>query len=125
MKIFDYFVEGGMAFMLVITFFGLLMLASSGYKIYRMILKKEFDLLQLNYIILFGSLSLIFGILGQGIGLFYAMEAIQEAGDISPALIAGGFRVSMITPLYGILIFILSLIFWGVLKEINLRKMNH
>lgn len=111
--------------MLVITLFGLLMLASSGYKIFRMILKKEFDLLQLNYILLFGSLSLICGILGQGIGLFYAMEAISEAGDISPALIAGGFRVSMITPLFGIMIFIFSLIFWGVLKEINLRKMNY
>lgn len=111
--------------MLVITFFGLLMLASSGYKIFRMILKKEFDLLQMNYILLFGSLSLIFGILGQGMGLFGAMEAISVAGDISPSLVAAGFRVSMITPLYGIFIFIFSLIFWGVLKEINLRKMIH
>ncbi len=125
MKLFQLFYEGGPAFMLVITLFGLLMLASSGYKIFRMILKKEFDLLQLNYILLFGSLSLICGILGQGIGLFYAMEAISEAGDISPSLMAAGFRVSMITPLFGIMIFIFSLIFWGVLKEINLRKMNY
>jgi len=125
MKLFKLFYEGGPVFMLVITFFGLLMLASSGYKIFRMILKKEFDLLQMNYILLFGSLSLIFGILGQGIGLFNAMEAISVAGDISPSLVAAGFRVSMITPLFGIMIFIFSLIFWGVLKEINLRKMNH
>lgn len=125
MKLFQLFYEGGPAFMRVITLFGLLMLASSGYKIFRMIMKKEFDLFQLNYILLFGSLSLISGILGQGIGLFGAMEAIQQAADISPALLAGGFRVSMITPLYGIMIFILTLIFWGVLKEINLRKMNH
>ncbi|HZL10299.1 MAG TPA: MotA/TolQ/ExbB proton channel family protein [Prolixibacteraceae bacterium] len=125
MKLFQLFYEGGPVFMLVITFFGLLMLASSGYKIFRMILKKEFDLLQMNYILLFGSLSLIFGILGQGMGLFGAMEAISVAGDISPSLVAAGFRVSMITPLYGIFIFIFSLIFWGVLKEINLRKMIH
>lgn len=118
------FIEGGIQFMLVITFFFLLMLVSSGYKIFRMVVKKEFDLLQLNFILLFGSLSLIIGILGQGVGLFYAMNAIQEAGDISPSLVAGGFKVSMITPIYGILIFILTLIFWGVLKEINLRKMN-
>ena len=123
MKIFNYFVEGGILFMLVITVFGLLMLSFSGVKIYRMLIKKEFDLLQLNYILLFGSLSLIFGILGQGIGLFSAMEAIHQAGDISPSLMAAGFRVSMITPLYGIIIFIFTLLFWGILKEINQRRM--
>lgn len=120
-----FFVEGGPVFMLVITIFGLLMLASAGYKIFRMVVRKESDLLLLNYILMFGSLSMITGILGQGIGLFQAMEAIQAAGDISPALIAGGFRVSMITPIYGIMIFIISLIFWGILKEMNLRKLNH
>lgn len=123
MKIFNYFVDGGILFMLVITVFGLLMLSFSGVKIYRMLIKKEFDLLQLNYILLFGSLSLIFGILGQGIGLFSAMEAIHQAGDISPSLMAAGFRVSMITPLYGIIIFIFTLLFWGILKEINQRRM--
>lgn len=118
------FIEGGIQFMLVITFFFLLMLVSSGYKIFRMVIKKEFDLLQLNYVLLFGSLSLIFGILGQGVGLFMAMNAIQEAGDISPSLVAGGFKVSMIAPLYGIMIFILTLIFWGFLKEINQKRMK-
>src|SRR5665648_1095050 len=94
MKLFQLFYEGGPVFMLVITFFGLLMLASSGYKIFRMILKKEFDLLQMNYILLFGSLSLIFGILGQGMGLFGAMEAISVAGDISPSLVLSLIHIS-------------------------------
>jgi hypothetical protein len=119
------FYEGGPLFMGVITICGLLMLFASGYKIFRMLAKKEFDLFQLSYILLFGSLAAVIGILGQGIGLFGAMEAISIAGDISPALMAGGFRVSLITPIYGILIFILSLLLWGVLKEFNLRRMKN
>lgn len=90
-----------------------------------MFAKKEFDLFQLSYILLFGSLAAVIGFLGQGIGLFQAMEAIHMAGDISPALMAGGFKVSLIAPIYGILIFILSLLLWGVLKEFNLRRMKN
>lgn len=122
MKFFQYYYEGGPGFMFVITVIGLLMLAFSVIKIFRMVANKEFDQLQLSYILLFGSLSLVVGILGQGIGLFQAMIAIQAAGDISPSLIAGGFKASMIAPLYGIIIFVISLLFWGILKEINLRK---
>jgi hypothetical protein len=119
------FYEGGPLFMGVITICGLLMLFASGYKIFRTFAKKEFDLFQLSYILLFGSLAAVIGILGQGIGLFGAMEAISVAGDVSPALMAGGFRVSLITPIYGILIFILSLLLWGFLKEFNLRRMKN
>lgn len=124
MKFLQYYYEGGPGFMFVVTVMGLLMLAFSGFKIFRMVAKKEFDLLQLGYILLFGSLSLVVGILGQGVGLFNAMIAIQAAGDISPALIAGGFKVSMIAPLYGMILFVITLLFWGILKEINLRKMR-
>ncbi len=119
------FYEGGPVFMGVITICGLLMLFASGYKIFRMFVKKEFDLFQLSYILLFGSLAAVIGILGQGIGLFYAMEAISIAGDISPAIMAGGFRVSLIPPIYGMILFIFSLLFWGILKEINLRRMKN
>ena len=117
-----FFYEGGTLFMGVITICGLLMLFASGYKIFRMFTKKEFDLFQLSYILLFGSLAAVIGFLGQGIGLFYAMEAIHMAGDISPALMAGGFKVSLIAPIYGTILFILSLLLWGILKEINLRR---
>ncbi|MBW8332180.1 MAG: MotA/TolQ/ExbB proton channel family protein [Prolixibacteraceae bacterium] len=125
MKLFQLFYEGGPGFMVVISICGLLMLLASGYKIFRMLSKKEFDLLQLNYILLFGSLSLVVGILGQGLGLFLAMDFIQKVGDVDPSVIAGGFKVSMIPPIYGTILFILSLLLWGILKEINLRRMKN
>lgn len=64
-----------------------------------------------------GGFAAVWGILGQGIGIYEACIAIQEVKDVSPALLAGGFQVSMITALYGIMIFLLSRIFWFILKS--------
>lgn len=122
MKLMQLYYEGGALFMFVITMAALLMLIFSGLKVFRMSVKKQFDQLQLNYILIFGSLALVIGILGQGIGLIHAMDSIEKAGDISPALLAGGFKVSMIPPLYGLIIFFISLIILAILKEINLRR---
>lgn len=64
-----------------------------------------------------GGFAAVWGILGQGIGIYQACIAIQEMQDVSPALLAGGFQVSMITALYGLIIFLVSRIFWYVLKS--------
>lgn len=57
-----------------------------------------------------GSMAFMLGVLGQVLGLYQAMSAIQEAGAVSPALLAGGFQVSLVPPIYGLILFILSLI---------------
>jgi biopolymer transport protein ExbB/TolQ len=58
---------------------------------------------------------MITGILGQLIGLMTAFSAIEKASDISPAIVAGGLKVSMITTLYGIFIYMLSILIWFLL----------
>ncbi|GAB5557753.1 MAG: hypothetical protein SchgKO_19660 [Schleiferiaceae bacterium] len=68
---------------------------------------------KIAYVKSVGLFALIFGILGQLIGLFSAFEAIELLEvDISPALLAGGFKVSMITTLYGLIIYVVSLLLW-------------
>jgi len=124
MKLAQYFFEGKPTYMAIITVCGLLMLYFSFRKVYRMVFKKEFDLLQLNYILLFGSLSFIIGILFQAYGFFIALGAIADAGDIAMSLMARGLKLSMIAPVYGLIILLLSIISWGVLKEINLRRIG-
>lgn len=62
----------------------------------------------LNYVRELGLLALALGILGQLIGLFEAFKAIEMMGDVSPALLAGGLKVSSITTLYGLIGFIIS-----------------
>lgn len=57
-----------------------------------------------------GSAAFMLGLLAQVIGLYQAMNAIQQAGDVSPALLAGGFKVSLIAPIYGLIIFVITLL---------------
>ena len=70
---------------------------------------------QLTYTKSAGLFTMITGILGQLIGLLEAFKAIERVGDISPAIVAGGLKVSMITTLYGILIYLFSILAWFLL----------
>ena len=56
----------------------------------------------------YGNLGLGSGILGSFIGLYSAFDFIQQGGDVSPAILAGGMRVALICTLYGLLVYILS-----------------
>lgn len=69
----------------------------------------------LTYLKAMGLFSMVTGILGQLIGLVMAFSAIERAGDISPAMVWGGLKISMYTTLYGITIYLLSILLWFVL----------
>ena len=70
-----------------------------------------------NEVILFiGSFAFLFGILGQIIGLFEAFEVIQRVGEISPSLIAGALKISSIAPIYGMVLFLVSSLFWFIFR---------
>ena len=65
-----------------------------------------------------GLLAAVTGILGQLIGLFSAFEYIQQVGTIAPGMLAGGIQVSMITTMYGIVIYLIALLISLILKAI-------
>jgi biopolymer transport protein ExbB/TolQ len=68
---------------------------------------------KIAYVKSVGLFALIFGILGQLIGLFSAFEAIELGQvSVSPSLLAAGFKVSMITTVYGLIIYVVSLLLW-------------
>ena len=66
-----------------------------------------------------GLLALAFGILGQIIGLYGVFQGIEKMGQVSQEMMAGGLKVSSISTIYGLLIYILSL----VLRLINKPKL--
>jgi len=70
---------------------------------------------RLSYLKAVGLFSMITGILGQLIGLVMAFAAIERAGDISPAMVWGGLKVSMYTTLYGIGIYLFTILLWFIL----------
>lgn len=77
---------------------------------------------RLGYIKSVGLFGLIFGILGQLIGLYQAFGAIQQMGEVSPAILAGGLKVSMISALYGFVIFIIAYLMWFALSALMTKS---
>ncbi len=91
---------------LVIAVFYLVIIVRKDYK------NLEETRKRLRYIKSIGLFALVTGILGQMIGLFSAFTAIEQAMDVSPAIMAGGLKVSMIAPMYGMVIFLVSYLLW-------------
>ena len=88
------FYEGGVLFMSIISFF----LIMTGISFYT-----HSDKLKT-----YGNLGLGSGILGSFIGLYSAFDFIQQVGDVSPAILAGGLRVALICTIYGVLVYLIS-----------------
>ena len=70
---------------------------------------------QLTYLKSLGLFTMVTGILGQLMGLMQAFKAIERVGDISPPILLGGLKVSMISTVYGIFIYLFSLMLWFLL----------
>lgn len=109
------FLEGGWEFMSFLTLLALAMLyfaAKGANVVFAASPVRPLHPNQLYYIRFFGMLALVVGVLGQIIGLYEAMKAISQMGEVSQAVLAGGIKVSSITTLYGFVIFLVSHLIW-------------
>ena len=57
-----------------------------------------------------GIIALVVGVLGFLVGFYQAAWDISKAGDIAPRIVWSGMRVAVITPIYGLIIYFVSLI---------------
>ena len=69
-----------------------------------------------NSILFWGAFSVVLGFFAHFHGIYEAMQAIQAAADISPAIVAGGYAVSIITILTGLFIFMAAALIWFVFR---------
>lgn len=67
----------------------------------------------LVWLSLFISLAPMFGFLGTVWGMVEAFDAIEEAGDISPSLVAGGIKVALLTTVFGLVTAIILQFFYN------------
>jgi len=115
----EWFVMGGSLFMSFLTILLVVIVAVSVYFAIVIANGKAKDktnfIHQLKYVKSIGLFTMITGVLGQLIGLFMAFTAIEAAQDISPAILAGGLKVSMITTLTGTFIYLISILIWFLL----------
>ena len=94
-----------------IMYYSIRFFSSSGYQ-------KEYTLRKLKYGRSIGLFALVTGILGQLIGLYMAFSTIEQVGDISPTLVFAGLKVSMITTMYGMVIYLFSVLLWFVASTV-------
>ena len=67
----------------------------------------------LGWLGLFIALSPSLGFMGTVVGLVQSFDSIQAAGDISPALVAGGIKVALLTTLMGLISAVILQIFFN------------
>ncbi|MRT93616.1 hypothetical protein EMN46_11765 [Ancylomarina sp. 16SWW S1-10-2] len=120
----DLFFQGGTVFMTVVVLTGIAAILWSLFSLIKFIKVGFIKKRHLDAILFLGSLSFFIGLLGQGIGITGALEAIQAFPNVSQEAVAGGIRVSMIAPLTGAILFTISGIFWFILRYLNARKQD-
>ena len=74
-----------------------------------------------SWITLFIAMAPSLGFLGTVIGMVMAFDQIQEAGDISPTIVASGMKVALITTIFGIIVALVLQIFYNYI----LSKIDH
>ena len=72
--------------------------------------------LGLNAILFWGGIAAIIGFFGHFWGIIMAFNEIAVANDISPAIMARGYSVSLIAVTFGLLILLFSAICWFFLR---------
>ena len=69
----------------------------------------------LSWISLFIALAPMLGFMGTVIGMIGAFDAIEDAGDISPSLVAGGIKVALLTTVFGLIVAMILQVFYNYL----------
>ena len=122
------FHQGGPLFMGILTTLLVILLAMTGAFIAFIVSGRANRMAhfrhRITYLKSLGLFTMITGILGQLIGLMMAFGAIERAGDISPAMVFGGLKISMYSTLYGIFIYMLSILIWFLLDLWHHKKLE-
>ncbi len=59
------------------------------------------------------ALAPMLGFLGTVIGMVEAFDRIEQVGDISPTIVAGGIKVALLTTVFGLIVAIIMQIFYN------------
>jgi biopolymer transport protein ExbB len=71
----------------------------------------------LSWISLFIALAPMLGFMGTVIGMIGAFDAIEAQNNISPAIVAGGIKVALLTTVFGLIVAIILQIFYNYIQS--------
>ena len=101
----DLFLQGGILTMSLLTFLLISVIIASS--------KKQ------KLVKALGLLAFIVGLLSAVLGLYSAFSVIEQVGNASPSIVAGGIKVAFTSLIYGLTIFVISLVLDVIVKIKN------
>ena len=101
----DLFLQGGVLTMSLLTFLLICVVIAFS--------KKQ------NLVKALGLLAFLVGLLSAVLGLYSAFSVIEQVGNASPSIVAGGIKVAFTSLIYGLTIFVISLVLDVIVKIKN------
>jgi hypothetical protein len=111
------FIEGGPFFMTLHYMMWILVILYSirFIKNYRSANRDYRKLEKFNATILFiGGFGLLLSLFYRTMGMYSAFSALEVTSDISPTLVAGGLKASLVAPLYSLFLFLVASLIWFI-----------
>ena len=102
------FMEGGAFFMSLILICLLISVYFTAKSFLNIKSNVEISKKMLKHISDSGTLGLALGVMGAFLGLITAFDVLEATGEAQPGIIAGGLKVALLSPLFGLLTFSVS-----------------
>lgn len=101
---------GGPIYMGMLTLLALILISISILAFIKQInnASEAYQFKQIRIVKELGLLSLVLGLFSMCVSFSGMFAAIEQAGDVSSAVLAGGMKVMMIPVIYGFILFLLS-----------------
>lgn len=115
----DLLVRGGLTFTLPLTAVALAVVIAAGWASIAFMSGRGDGPFWKRAVFHLGLFGLVVGMFGHAISLYQMMGAIKAAGSVSPAIVAGGLRVSLVAPVYGLGIFAFATLLWLALHLLS------
>jgi len=115
----EFLVTGGLPGMSIILILGISILLISILATARRVMHQEYSLLDEKLMLSIkslGGIACLTGLFFQTVGLYLAFQAIRAAADISSIIVMKGVFVSFYSTLFGLGVFLVSMIIWYILK---------
>jgi hypothetical protein len=68
----------------------------------------------------FAWFAVAWGFMGRTFGLIKAFDMVGAAGELTPSLLAGGLKMALVNPLFGIFVFVVARL--GIIILISLQR---
>ena len=106
--LFNRFMEGGALFMSLVLICLLISIYFTVKSLLNIKTNIEISKKMLKHISDSGTLGLALGIMGLFLGLIAAFDVLEATGGAAPSIIAGGLKVALLSPLFGLFTFSVS-----------------